>query len=328
MRSRGKPPGRSSMRTASRQATMVDSTPTGVGAAVDDQIDAAAEIVQHMLRGGGRDVAGAVGGRRDHRPAEPAQEAARHRMLRHPHGDAVEAGGARGRRPGSSPRFGSTSVSGPGQNARGEPLRRRVEHRKPLGGREIGHMRDQRIERRPALGGVEPRDRRAVGGVGAEPVDRLGRERDQSAVGKADRRVGHGDEIGGRTGGCRAGGHFMLGRFHLARRALCWLRPRPRRLDFEPVESAFVVRCSAAARTAAAIAVGSQWRVSSRNLSRISSRSSGCSGVPLKLSTRRLSVRPSFSVTVTVEAMVWPLLGLVRRPRSSPRAPARGSPGR
>src|SRR4029078_12540376 len=52
-----------------------------------------------------------------------------------------------------------------------------------------------------------------------------------------------------------------------------------------------------------AIAFGSQALVSSRNLSRISARSSGCSGVPLKLSTWRVSARPSFSVTVTVEAM-------------------------
>ena len=57
-----------------------------------------------------------------------------------------------------------------------------------------------------------------------------------------------------------------------------------------------------------AIAFGSQALVSSRNFSRISARSSGCSGVPLKLSTRRTSARPSFSVTVTVEAMVWPCL--------------------
>ena len=55
-----------------------------------------------------------------------------------------------------------------------------------------------------------------------------------------------------------------------------------------------------------AIAAPSHAFVSSRNFSRISLRSSGCSGVPLKLSTLRTSARPSFKFTVTVEAMVWP----------------------
>ena len=56
-------------------------------------------------------------------------------------------------------------------------------------------MGDQRVERGPALGGVEPRDRGGVGGVGAEPVDRLGRKRDQPAGGKARGRVGDGADL-------------------------------------------------------------------------------------------------------------------------------------
>ena len=80
--------------------------------------------------------------------------------------------------------FGSTSVSGPGQNALGEQLRVRIETRERK--RRVGarHMRDQRVEARAALGGVKPRDRFAIGRVGAEPVDRLGRKRDQPAVGE------------------------------------------------------------------------------------------------------------------------------------------------
>ena len=98
---------------------------------------------------------------------------------------------------GQPARFFSTSVSGPGQNAAASFSAAASNTARRLRGGEIEHMRDQRIERRPALGGVEPRDRGAVGGVGAEAVDRLGRERDQAAVGEAERRVGDGDEIGG-----------------------------------------------------------------------------------------------------------------------------------
>ena len=91
---------------------------------------------------------------------------------------------------GQAARLRSTSVSGPGQNAVGKALGRGIEHRQPPGGGEIEDMGDQRIERRPALGGIEPRDRGAVGGVGAEAIDGLGRERDQAAVrrGSARRR--------------------------------------------------------------------------------------------------------------------------------------------
>ena len=52
-------------------------------------------------------------------------------------------------------------------------------------GGEIADMGDQRIEGRPALGLVEPGDRRRIGGVGAEAIDGLGRERDQPALGQA-----------------------------------------------------------------------------------------------------------------------------------------------
>ena len=57
----------------------------------------------------------------------------------------------------------------------------------PARGGEVGDMGDQRIERRPSLGEVEPRDRLGIGGVGAEPVNGFGRERDEPALGKAAR---------------------------------------------------------------------------------------------------------------------------------------------
>ena len=81
--------------------------------------------------------------------------------------------------------FGSTSVSGPGQKASASAIAVRVEAGNPHRPVDIGDMRDQRIERGPAFGRVEPRNRAGVGGIGAEAVDGLGRERHQPAVGKA-----------------------------------------------------------------------------------------------------------------------------------------------
>ena len=48
-----------------------------------------------------------------------------------------------------------------------------------LGRCEVGDMDDQRVEARPALGRVDPRDRLGIGGVGGEAVDGLGRHRDR-----------------------------------------------------------------------------------------------------------------------------------------------------
>src|SRR3979490_375445 len=62
-------------------------------------------------------------------------------------------------------------------------------------------MGNQRIERRPALGLIEPRNRLGVGGIGAEAVDGLCRERDQSAFPEAMRGGRHGGLAGGENGG-------------------------------------------------------------------------------------------------------------------------------
>ncbi len=71
--------------------------------------------------------------------------------------------------------------------------RHRVEPGNPARGSEIADMRDQGIERRPPLGLVQMGDRGRVGGVGAEPVDGLGRERHQAAFCEhAGRRRGRG----------------------------------------------------------------------------------------------------------------------------------------
>ena len=56
-------------------------------------VDAAAQIGEHVRRAGRRHMAGAVGRRRHHRPAERRQQRLRHRMRGHAHRDAVEPGG-------------------------------------------------------------------------------------------------------------------------------------------------------------------------------------------------------------------------------------------
>ena len=184
--SRGKPPGRSSIGSP-RQATMVDSTPTGVGPPSTIRSMRPRRSASTCCGGGRRDMAGAVGRRRDHRPAERREQIARDRMVGHAHRDAVEAGGGElgdrtVRRASAAP-----ASAAPARTPPRAARRRRRSARAARAAASVGHMRDQRIERRPALGGIEPRHRLAVGGVGAEPVDGLGRERDEAARREAAR---------------------------------------------------------------------------------------------------------------------------------------------
>ena len=61
-------------------------------AGIEDQIDPAAQIGEHMRGACRRHVTGAVCRGRDHRAAERCQAACAHRMRRHAHRDAVEPG--------------------------------------------------------------------------------------------------------------------------------------------------------------------------------------------------------------------------------------------
>ena len=178
-------------------------------AAIDDEIDAAAQIGEHVRRRGRRDVAGAIGRRRHDRPAEGGEDFLRHRVMGHAHRDAVEA---RGRE------LGDRTAGGLGQHQRQRPWPKRlgkffgfrIEPSQYPRRRQIGHVGDQRIERRPALGLVEPRDGLAVGGIGAEAVNRLGRKRNQPAGLEAAHRIANGGGIGprhaGHQWGCHGGG--------------------------------------------------------------------------------------------------------------------------
>ncbi len=162
---------------------MVDSTPTGVAPPSTIRSTRPSQIGKHVRGHGRRDMAGAVGRRRHHRPAEAGEERSRHRMIGHAHRDGIEPGRRQiGHR--ASGRFAQHQRQRSRPERCGEPrgfggeLRQRVRRGK------IGHMRDQRVERRPPLGRIEPRHRLAIAGVGAEPVNRLGRKGDEPAGGQ------------------------------------------------------------------------------------------------------------------------------------------------
>ncbi len=158
---------------------------------------------------GRRDVTGEVRRRGDHRAAEQAQDFARHRVGRYPDRDGVEAGGGE---------IGDRAAVrlGQHQRQRTRPERRRERQRRsvkpgdlPRGG-EVPDMGDQGIEGRPALGLVEPGNGGGIGGIGAEPVNGLGRERDEPAIPERTCRGRRGSRAGGQNRGLQANIHCDL----------------------------------------------------------------------------------------------------------------------
>src|SRR6185437_16693954 len=73
-----------------------------------------------------------------------------------------------------------------------------------------GEMADQRVEARPPLGREDRGDGTVVGGVAAQPVDRLGRKGDERAASQQPCRLGDvlgsGGKFDGRQGGSARGG--------------------------------------------------------------------------------------------------------------------------
>jgi len=112
--------------------------------------------------------------------------------------DGVEAGGGEiGHR--TIAHFWHHQCQWPRPERFGKPQRRRIETADPLRGLKIKDMGDQRVERRPSLGLVEPRDGGRIIGIGAEPIDRLGRECDQAAIGEAMCRGSQGGLVHGQN---------------------------------------------------------------------------------------------------------------------------------
>ncbi len=150
------------------------------GAVIDEELDAVTEVVEHVLGRRRRDLAGPVRRRRHHRLAERGEDLLGDRMARHPNRDGVEPGG-REQADRAVRCLRQDQSQGPRPERAGELQRGVVEHREALGGGEIGHVGDQRIERRPFLDRIELRHRLVVGRVGAEAIDGLGREGNEPA---------------------------------------------------------------------------------------------------------------------------------------------------
>ena len=171
---------------------------------VEDQIDAPAKIGQDMRGRGRTDAAGTVGRRRDQRRARRRDQRTRDRMVRRAHRDGVEPGAGEVADP-PPPRDRRDQGQRPGPERLRQRQRIGVENHLARRVLDAEHMGDQRVERRPALGGVDRRDGARVGGVGGQPVDRLRRHRDEAAG--AQNRRGPGDRLAVRRQAfCLAGG--------------------------------------------------------------------------------------------------------------------------
>ena len=185
-------PGRSSTaRPSPSKPITVDFDPERAGPAVEDQIDRAAQIARDMGRRGRADAT-----RSDWRSARrweaaaTRQQRARHRMVRRRAPRPCRALRVPAATGAVLSRRGSTSVSAPGQNASasfsatGLKMTCASASARPptctISGLNRGRSLAAKIRATAAL----------VERVGAEPVDRLGRERDQPSLAQQPRRFG------------------------------------------------------------------------------------------------------------------------------------------
>ena len=196
-----------------------NSTPTGVGPPSMMRSMRPREIGLHVRGRGRRHMAGAVGRRRDHRLAERREDVAGDRRGRERAPRWCRDRRSPDRRPGSRPPWAAPASAAPARTprraARASASKRASRARR----REVGDVGDQRIERRPALGLVEPRDGARRGRVGAEAVDGLGREGDQAAGGKDARRVRNRGGVGPRRTRVASGAVIITLRDSIAKTA-------------------------------------------------------------------------------------------------------------
>ena len=159
------------------------------GPAVEDQRHARAQRLGHMLGARRADGAAAVGRGRGDRPAGGTDQGLRDGMRRRADRHGIETCG---RQQGNGRAW--TARQHQCEWPRPEPRRQLVGSLVPknelpsLAG--IEHVADQRIEPRPSLGLEDRRDRALVGGVGAQAIDRLGREGDEVAAAQQPCRLG------------------------------------------------------------------------------------------------------------------------------------------
>ena len=178
---------------------MVEFEPDLRRAAIDDGVDAPVEIGEHMLARVGlirpeRFADGAAIGRPTRREQVPGE-----RMRRNPKAQACRAPRGRDRETVQVGGAGTTRVRGPGQNASASfaaaPLNTALRLRRL----RVGNVRDQRVEARAVLGGVDLGYGLRVGRVGAEAVDGLGRKRDEAACAQDRGGPGQPGTVGGQS---------------------------------------------------------------------------------------------------------------------------------
>jgi hypothetical protein len=161
--------------------------------AVDDQRDAAAEAGEDVGGAGRADPAAGIGGRGGERPAGGFYEGAHRRVIGRADRDRAEArGDQRGDPRAAAQRQDQRQRARPMAPGKRDRLVVESGDFRCLG--DVADMDDQRIEARPALGLVDPRDCLAIGGVGGEAVDGFGRHRHGLPGGDQPR--GLGDRFG------------------------------------------------------------------------------------------------------------------------------------
>ena len=159
------------------------------GAAVDDEGNPAAEAGEDVGRAGRADSSAGVGGRRGQGPSSPRQQVAHRRVGRRTQSDRRQAGGDEG---GDARILAERNHQGQRAwpVAFGERLGLRVEAADLPRLVQAGDVNDERVEARPSLGLVDSRHGFAMGRVGGEAVDRLGRHRHDLAGGDQGRGLG------------------------------------------------------------------------------------------------------------------------------------------
>ena len=158
------------------------------GPGVDHHVDAAAQIGEHMRRRGRRNMAGPVGRRRHHRPAEGRQQRVR--------GRGAPARARRWCRARRAPDRRRRSPAASAAPASAVPARTRRRAFRPSASKRARRRAASTsatcaisgLKARPAFGGVKPGHGLAIAGIGAEPIDGLGGKGDQPALAQAARR--------------------------------------------------------------------------------------------------------------------------------------------
>ncbi len=180
MASRGTAPERSNTGPEAPKPMIVDSRPSMLGAAIQDEIDAVAEIGGDMLGGCGAHPAGNVGARRCDRDTRRFDQRARDRVRGHAQRHRRQTGadevGERRIRP---------ARQDEGQRTRPEYLRysARIPREFRIGFRlrNVAYMHNQRVETRPTLRLEDLRHGFAAPSIRAEAVHGLSRKGHKAA---------------------------------------------------------------------------------------------------------------------------------------------------